>query len=204
MRLASLLLLVATVTAQPSGLPPPFPRPGTTLLLENDAVAVWNVSWLKQQYPLHTHRYDRSAMPWTPKAIASSRKGMHREGWSPPRRGCFRPTAPMSRTWRRAPAIPPMRAVLIVVKTAAPRPPVAPPPDGLHQVAGAPVWENDRAAAWAVMPGSAAPVHRHAGDAVELTFDGSTTPKAAFLVAGTTHTGPAPGEGGRAYIFEIK
>ena len=24
---------------------------------ENDAVAVWNVSWLKQQ-PLHTHRYD--------------------------------------------------------------------------------------------------------------------------------------------------
>ena len=51
-------LLVAAVAGQSAELPPPFPRPGTTLLLENDAVAVWNVSWLKQQYPLHTHRYD--------------------------------------------------------------------------------------------------------------------------------------------------
>jgi hypothetical protein len=28
----------------------------TTKILENDAVAVWDVSWLKQKYPLHTHR----------------------------------------------------------------------------------------------------------------------------------------------------
>ena len=55
---SNLLLLMAIVAAQAAELPPPFPRPGTTALLENDAVAVWNVSWLKQQYPLHTHRYD--------------------------------------------------------------------------------------------------------------------------------------------------
>jgi hypothetical protein len=52
------VFLLAVVAGQTPELPPPFPRPGTTQLLENSAVAVWNVSWLKQQYPLHTHRYD--------------------------------------------------------------------------------------------------------------------------------------------------
>ena len=54
----NVLLVMALVVSQTAELPPPFPRPGTTSLLENDLVAVWNVSWLKQQYPLHTHRYD--------------------------------------------------------------------------------------------------------------------------------------------------
>jgi hypothetical protein len=50
------LLLLTVIAAQAEPLPPPFPRPGTTPLLQNDMVAVWNVSWLEQQYPLHTHR----------------------------------------------------------------------------------------------------------------------------------------------------
>ena len=54
----NVLLALAIAAGRPPQLPPPFPRPGTTLLLDNDVVAVWNVSWLKQQYPLHTHRYD--------------------------------------------------------------------------------------------------------------------------------------------------
>jgi hypothetical protein len=54
------------------------------------------------------------------------------------------------------------------------------------------------------MSGSAGPTHRHLGDAVELVFDGSTTPKATFVPAGTVHAGPTPADGGRAYIFEIK
>ena len=58
----SVLVLLAMIAGQAPApapeLPPPFPRPGTTKLFENDVVAVWNVSWLKQQYPLHTHRYD--------------------------------------------------------------------------------------------------------------------------------------------------
>jgi hypothetical protein len=97
-----------------------------------------------------------------------------------------------------------MRAVLIEVKAAAPRPTATEPADGLRQVAGAPAWENNRAAAWLVMPGSSAPRHRHVGDAVELIFDGSTAPKAAFVPAGTVHDAPTPPGGGRAYIFEIK
>src|SRR5687767_15584169 len=58
MGLLNVLVATAMLVFQATELPPPFPRPGTTALLENDAVAVWNVSWLKQQYPLHTHRYD--------------------------------------------------------------------------------------------------------------------------------------------------
>jgi hypothetical protein len=97
-----------------------------------------------------------------------------------------------------------MKGVLIEVKTPAPRPAAADIVDGLRQVAGAPAWENNRAAAWVVMPGASSPAHRHVGDAVELIFDASSAPKAAFVPAGTVHAAPAPPAGGRAYIFEIK
>jgi hypothetical protein len=54
------------------------------------------------------------------------------------------------------------------------------------------------------MAGSPAPVHRHVGDAVELIFDGSTTPKAAFVPAGTVHSGPTLADGARGYMFEVR
>ena len=197
------LLLLAVIAAQAEQLPPPFPRPGTTQLLQNNMVAVWNVSWLKQQYPLHTHRYDLVGISY----VEGDR--IITQGSAP---GRLVNTKPWVFQTNRANVThveegasdPPMRAVLIEVKTAAPRPPGTEPADGLRQVAGAPAWENNRAAAWLVMPGSVAPTHRHVGDAVELMFDRSATPKAAFVPAGTVHDGPTPPDGGRAYIFEIK
>ena len=82
-----------------------FPGQARRQLLENDVVAVWNVSWLKQQYPLHTHRYDLVG------DVLRRRRSHHhageraRDGWSTPRPGCFRRIAPMSPTWRKARAI---------------------------------------------------------------------------------------------------
>lgn len=199
----NLLLLLSVAVAQAAELPPPFPRPGTTSLLDNEKVAVWNVSWLKQQYPLHTHRYDLVGISF----VEGDR--IITQGNAPGR-------LVNTQTWvfqtnranvthvEEGASDPPMRAVLIEVKTAAPRPAAPEPADGLRQVAGAPVWENNRAAAWVVMPGASAPTHRHVGDAVELIFDGSTTPKATFVPAGTVHASPAPGDGARAYIFEIE
>ena len=102
---------------------------------------------------------------------------------------------------------PPMRAVIMEVKSAAPRNDVVETPDGLRKVAGAPSWENRRACAWAIPPGSAAPSHRHVRDAVELVFTAAnpaTTPTVAFVPEGTVHAGPTPEPGGRVYIFEIK
>lgn len=203
MGLPGVLVLLAVVAGQAAELPPPFPRPGTTPLFENDVVAVWNVSWLKQQYPLHTHRYDLVGVSYAEGdriITQGNRPGrlVNTKAW------VFQTNRANVTHVEEGASDPPMRAVLIEVKTAAPRPAAAEPADALRQVAGAPAWENNRAAAWVVMPGSSGPLHRHVGDAVELIFDGSTTPKAAFVPAGTVHAGPAPADGGRAYIFEIK
>jgi hypothetical protein len=197
------LLVMAAVVGQAAELPPPFPRPGTTSLLENDAVAVWNVSWLKQQYPLHTHRYDLVGVSYAEGDRIITQGGrpgrlVNTRAW------VFQTNRANVTHVEEGASDPPMRAVLIEVKSPAPRPPATEPADGLRQVAGAPAWENNRAAAWVVMPGASVPAHRHVGDAVELIFDGSATPKAAFVPAGTVHAGPAPADGGRAYIFEIK
>ena len=199
----NLHVAIALVVSQAAELPPPFPRPGTTSLFENDVVAVWNVSWLKQQYPLHTHRYDLVGVSYAEgDRIITQGKGPGRlvntKAW------VFQTNRANVTHVEEGASDPPMRAVLIEVKAPAPRPATAEPADGLRQMAGAPAWENNRAAAWVVMAGSSAPTHRHVGDAVELIFDGSTTPKAAFVPAATVHAGPTPAAGGRAYIFEIK
>jgi hypothetical protein len=199
----NMLVLAAVVVSQATELPPPFPRPGTTSLLENDAVAVWNVSWLKQQYPLHTHRYDLVGVSYSEgDRIITQGNGPGRlvntKAW------VFQTNRANVTHVEEGASDPPMRAVLIEVKSPAPRPAPTESPDGLRQVAGAPAWENNRAAAWVVMSGTSAPTHRHGGTAVELVFDGTATPKASFVPAGTAHAGPTPPEGGRAYIFEIK
>jgi hypothetical protein len=198
----NVLVLLAVVAGQTPQLAPPFPRPGTTALLENDAVAVWNVSWLKQQYPLHTHRYDLIGVSYAEGdriITQGDRPGrlVNTKAW------VFQTNRANVTHVEEGASDPPMRAVLIEVKSPAPRPAAAEPSDGLRQVAGAPAWENNRAAAWVVMGGASVPTHRHVGDAVEVIFD-AAAPKAVFVPAGTVHTGPSPGSGGRAYIFEIK
>lgn len=196
------IAVTAMLVTQAAELPPPFPRPGTTKILENDAVAVWNVSWLKQKYPLHTHRYDLVGISY------AEGDRIITQGDAP---GRLVPTKAWVFQMNRAGVThveeggsdPPMRAVLIEIKAQAPRQDGAQPADDLRQVAGAPAWENNRAAAWLVTGGSSLPTHRHSGDAVELIFDGAS-PKATFVPAGTVHAGPAPGPDARAYVFEIK
>ncbi|MEQ8954229.1 MAG: hypothetical protein RL120_08860 [Gammaproteobacteria bacterium] len=42
--------------------PPAYPRDGAVRMLENEHVIVWNISWLKQDYPVHRHRYDHTGV----------------------------------------------------------------------------------------------------------------------------------------------
>src|SRR3954467_12514050 len=60
------LVMVALFALQSASLPPAYPRPGATRILENDRVVVWNISWLKQQYPLHRHIYDLVGVYYSP------------------------------------------------------------------------------------------------------------------------------------------
>jgi hypothetical protein len=200
------LLLAAVLGQTPPELPPPFPRPGTTQLLDNEAVTVWDVSWLKQQYPLHTHRYDLFGISY----VEGDR--IITQGTAPGRLSRTRPWVFQQNVAgnthvEEGASDPPMRAVLMEVKSAAPRTDVVDTPDGLRQVVGAPSWENRRTYAWAIPPGTALPSHRHVRDAVELVFTAATpatTPTVAFVPAGTVHAGPTPDPGGRVFIFEIK
>jgi hypothetical protein len=202
MNWALILLLVSWIAQQSPALPPPFPRPGTTAVFENEAVAVWNVSWLKQQYPLHTHRYDLVGIAYEEGDRIIS------EGTAPGRlvntkAWVFQRNSANVTHVEEGASDPPMRAILIELKRPAPKGEVGVGPEGLRQVAGAPAWENNRAAGWMIMPGTSAPPHLHTGDAVELVFDGST-PQATFVPAGTVHAGPTATAKGRAVIFELK
>ena len=145
-------------------------------VFDNDVVAVWDVAWLKQKYPLHTHRYDLVGMSYAEgDRIITQGDGPGR--LVQPRPGCSRRTSPTITHVEEGASDPPMRAVQIELKNAAPRGAAGDGPDGLRQVAGAPAWENSRAAAWLVTGGTPAPKHRHVGDAVEMVFDASTPPK---------------------------
>jgi hypothetical protein len=200
------LLLLALLVGQSPQHPPPYPRPGTTQVFENDVIAVWDVAWLKQKYPLHTHRYDLIGVSY----VEGDR--VITQGDAPGRltntkAWVFQSNVAGNTHIEEGASDPPMRAILMEVKTAAPRADVAEPADGLRQVVGPPSWENRRAFAWAIPPGETAPTHRHVRDAVELVFTGATpatTPKVGFVPAGTVHVGPAPDAGGRVFIFEIR
>jgi hypothetical protein len=200
------LLLVAVLGQTAPQHPPPYPRPGTTQLFENEAIAVWDVAWLKQQYPLHTHRYDLIGVSY----VEGDR--IITQGSAPGRRittkaWVFQQNVAGNTHVEEGAGDTPMRAVLMEVKSAAPRTDVKETPDGLRQVVGAPSWENRRTYAWAIPPGTPVPSHRHVRDAVELVFTAATpatTPAVTFVPAGTVHAGPAPEPGGRVFIFEIK
>jgi hypothetical protein len=195
----TMFVLVSWVLQQAPALPPPFPRPGTTQVFENEAVAVWNVSWLKQQYPLHTHRYDLIGISYQEgDRIITPAPGLtHTNAW------VFQTNRANVTHVEEGASDPPMRAILIELKRPAPQGEAGTGPEGLRQVISAPNWENNRAAGWLLTPGASAPSHRHVGDAVELVFEG-TNPTATFVPAGTVHAGPTAPVNGRAVIFELK
>jgi hypothetical protein len=47
--------------------PPPYPRPGTTKLIDNDRVLVWDVTWPKGGTPpMHQHPFDMTGIYYWP------------------------------------------------------------------------------------------------------------------------------------------
>src|SRR5215212_9724254 len=65
MRLIASLISLVVVGAQTY--PPPYPRAGTTALIDNDRAQVWDVSWPKgEPSALHRHLYAMTGLYYWP------------------------------------------------------------------------------------------------------------------------------------------
>ena len=195
---AALVLLAQAAPA----LPPPYPRAGTTKLLENDQVIVWDVAWLEQRYPLHTHLYDLVGMSYVDgdRIILQddgTRRRISTSAWT------FQTQRAGVTHYEEGVGEPPMRSVQIELKSPGPRPGTVAVGESLRQLFGRPAAENARAVVFLLRAESSTVTHRHEADAVEVVFDGPQ-PTVTFVPSGTSHSGKAISASGRMYIFELK
>ena len=199
------LWILVAVALQTTPLPPAYPRPGTVSLLDNDRVSVWNITWLKQTYPLHRHRYDLVGVYYTSgdRTIVSTE-------------GARRPVT--TKAWEIAfqkkgvthieegASDVPLKAVFAELKEDAPRNDAEPAtPDSFPRGAAKQVADNERATVWEFVPPlpAASPAHRHRTDAVVVSFTGGM-PSATFVKKGTSHQGEGAPGAERAYVYELK
>ena len=186
-------------------LPPAYPRPGATKMLENDRVVVWNIAWLKQQYPLHRHIYDLAGVYYE----AGDRMIISTDDTKRPVKTAAGDTA-FQRSGvthiEEGTSDAPLRAVFFEFKEPAPTGRVdtsAPPPASFPQAGEKQFLDNDRVTAWEQAAGAApSGSHRHARDAVVIWVEGRT-PHAAFTRQGTVHSDEGVGQA-RAWIYELK
>jgi len=196
------IALKIVTSAQTAPLPPAYPRPGTTLMLENPRVLVWNISWLKQQYPLHRHPYDLVGVYYTSGdrsivSVEGNRRPVSTKAWETAfqKSGVTHVEEGISDS--------PLRAVFVEMKEPSAREGNAPAPSsGLAMVGGVQRLDNERATIWEFVP-PASRSHRHLRDAVAVSFTGST-PAVSFITKDTVHDADAPGRPDRVYIFELK
>jgi hypothetical protein len=187
-------------------LPPPYLRAGTTKLFENDRVIVWNVTWLRQAYPVHRHVYDYTGVYYTNgERIIVSEQGVRSRTSSVAwdtfffRRGVTHSEEGASEE--------PLRGVFVEFKE----------PNALGvadtnasatsfpDAPGKKVRESDRVLIWEFVPapGSSPSPHHHARDAVVVSFT-NMRPRVSFVTRGTVHLDEQTAGAERAYVFEIK
>jgi len=191
-------------------LPPAFPRPGVTKLLENRRVVLWDVAWLKQRYPLHRHRCDLVVAFYTDgeRAITErdgTRQLVSAKAWEVR----FTPAGRVH--VEEGMSDPPLRAVFMELKErATPREtnsstasPPASLPSALESTLGPALIDNPRTRVWLVPGDALGRRHRHTRDAVLVSFT-EGKPRTTFVRAGTDHGGQAAERGDRLYVLEVK
>ena len=201
-----ILIAALFLVALQQALPPPFPRDGTTKMLENERVVVWNIAWLKQAYPQHRHPYDMTGVYYQSgdRIIISpegERRATHTEAWNITfqRVGLTHAEEGASDE--------PLRSVFIEMKQPSMGAAPASPGEPAFPVGSASQrLDNDRVTVWEFgAPGAAAQrAHRHVHEAVAVSFDASGSPQARYVERGTVHeTDVQPGST-RTFVFEIK
>ena len=196
------MIALVVLALQSAPLPPAYPRPGAAKIFENDRVVAWNISWLKQQYPLHRHRYDLVGIYYTPGdrvivSVEGNRRPVSTKAWDSAfqLRGVTHIEEGASDE--------PLRAVFLEMKEDAPRnAAVANAPDAFPRNTPRQIYDNERVIAWELPAGASAP-HTHLRDTIIMSFTG-TTPRVVAVPAGTRHADEGTGSAEHVYAFELK
>ena len=202
MRTLTLALLLLT---QAQTYPPPYPRAGTTKLLENDRVVVWDVSWLRQAYPTHRHVYDYAGIYYTNgDRIIVSEQGVRSPTSSVAWDTFFLPRG-ITHSEEGA-SEQPLRGVFLEFKEPQPLGTVdaRTSPPAFPGVSGKQLRDNDRVTIWELTPAAGAqPPHLHARDAVIVAFT-ELKPHVTFVERGTVHMDEQTTGADRVFAFEVK
>jgi hypothetical protein len=202
---ATILWLLAQSPAPPTTLPPAYPRAGTTKILDNDRVQVWNIAWLKgQPSPLHRHIYDLVGVYYEPgdRMIISPE-------------GAKRPVS--TKAWdisfqrkdlthiEEGTSDAPLRSIFVEMKKQEPYGTATASTDApAFSGAGATQkLDNDRVTVWEYIGPITSSRHTHLHDTVVVAID-TPSPRATWIAQGTAHADEGAGRASRVYLFEIK
>jgi len=206
-----LSLLAPLIQAQEEDLPPAYPRDGATRILENEHVIVWDISWLKQDYPRHRHRYDHTGVYYSTgdRLIISDEgesRAVHTEAWN-----ISFQLAGVTHT-EIGTSDEPLRAVFVQIKRpvatstngglALPLFPTGTPRERLANERVR-VWEYSAASPNTETNEGEDSVHHHGHDAVVVWFDADTRPNVHFIARGTAHAEDVPTVAAKVFVFEI-
>ncbi len=203
--ITALFPLLAQSAAPPTTLPPAYPRPGATKILDNAAVQVWNIAWLKgQPSPLHRHIYDLSGVYYEPgdRMIISpegAKRPVSTKAWDIPFQG------KAVTHIEEGTSDSPLRAIFVEMKQSAPYG-TATPADGAPAFSGAGATQkldNDRVAVWEYVGPIASARHTHLHDAVAVAIE-SPMPRVTWIPKGTVHADEGAARASRVYLFELK
>lgn len=200
------LILTFLLFAQAQTYPLPFERAGTTKLLANDRVDVWDITWLKQAYPTHRHIYDFAGVYYTNgDRIIVSEQGVRSPtssiAWDTffLRRGLTHSEEGASEQ--------PLRGVFVEFKEPQPLGTVdtRTSPPAFPGISGKQLRDSDRVTIWELAPpaGPSEPPHLHARDAVIVAFT-KLKPRVTFVERGTVHNDEQTSGADRVFAFEVK
>ena len=180
--------------------PQPFDREGSTKVMENDRVIVWDVSWLQRSYPTHRHLYDYAGVYYTSGdrvvvPLDGSRRPTHTNAWDTffIRKGVTHHEEGVGTE--------PLKAIFLELKEPAALGAPATASTGL----GKNVRESDRLTIWEDLAAqdTQPPAHHHEMDTVVAAFVGGK-PKITFIKRGTVDHGEECAGADRTYFFELK
>ena len=195
--------------------PPPYPRAGTTALIDNARAQVWDVSWPKgKPSGLHRHLYDMTGLYYWPgdriiTAIDRSTRNISTKA------GAIQWQLKGITHIEEGTSEDPLRAVMIELKGDGPSGKVE-KTAGVAAFTGSamPLLDNRRVTVWDYTAESHAGTesgrsltpsvrHGHPLDTFVVWTEGRQG-HAVFLPAGTVHTGEPIGSATKATIFELK